>query len=96
MLTCNKIMSTSEITMSTCDFVNIIILLVDINKSHVDIIMWHVDMICLACRWQKYVIELSPEKIQLYLNTMFKEITRKSSRDLPIVPKSKLGHRSSA
>ena len=27
---------------------------VDINKSHVNIIMLHVDIIYLACRWQKY------------------------------------------
>ena len=27
---------------------------VDINKSHVNIIMLHVDMIYLACRGQKY------------------------------------------
>ena len=60
MSTCNIIMSTCDLFMSTCDLlinkshVNIIMLHVDINKSHVNIIMLHVDIIYLACRGQKY------------------------------------------
>ena len=33
---------------------NIIMVHVDINKSHVNLIMLHVDIIYLACRGQKY------------------------------------------
>ena len=76
MLTCNKIMSTREIIMLTRNLNCVAcqhVLLVDINKSHVDIILWHVNMIYRACSWQKYytIAFTIAEKIQLYLNTIF-------------------------
>ena len=41
-------------------FVNIIMLNIDMNKSHVDIIIMHVNMIYLACRIRSMLSFMSP------------------------------------
>ena len=52
---------------------------VDINKSHVNIIMLHVDIIYLACRGQKYAtIDLQSLPNCIYFNETVDVCTVKS------------------
>ena len=45
---------------------------VDINKSHVNIVISHVDIIYLACRGQKYATIITSTPIKKYSSLVFK------------------------
>ena len=71
MLTCNIILSACKRIMFTSDpnYVacqHIIMLHVDINKSHFNIIMWYVDIIYLACEGQPYTSMISCNLTSLF------------------------------
>ena len=60
------------------------ILLVDSNKSHVDIILWHVNMIYRACSWQKYYIMFVCMTCNIYMSYLAYEEDKPIFQDIRV------------